>query len=122
MADIRNALPIALWAPTLEATERRQQIMQAAWRKMDGQRFTEADEGFWTEFRAAMLDAGATETDIRAVAAHFACFWSAAASGEKLIELLELITERFACTDMTLRIRRTDGAVSVEFPGCEAIH
>lgn len=109
---------------SLERFERWQRVLRAALEKMEACQHSALDEAFWSQLRAAMLSAGATETEIDALAAHQVCCvveWTAHDSEERQYQF-ELIAEHLSCTDMFVRIGKGDSFVKVDFPARPKVH
>jgi hypothetical protein len=83
------------------------------------------DADFWAAIRETVLAAGATDTDIDILAVYFVVFVVEGTDSTDRDEReyqLELLARHFTCTDMTIRIGRSEDRIAVEFPSRPRIH
>jgi hypothetical protein len=109
---------------TLKRFERHQQVLRRALERLGALRLSgELDEYFFTEWRAALLAAGATDADIELNVAFMASVVARAThDAARCQEQLELISEHLACADMDVHLGKDGTVKRVVFPTRPSIH
>lgn len=103
-----------------------QPVLRAALERLGRLRFAagEIDQYFCTAVRDAMLAVGASDEDIHRAAALMVrlIVQGTKPGSEGRQELLELVAEHVACSDMEIRVNESSGSVQVAVLGSEQGH